>query len=408
MGESEVVQSSFRRFVSQRDNYLNYIISTIFSVISIVGPREPGSAAERAAQNIFQDHLKRSCDSVGLELFDCHPHTLMGWVCVDAFGLIFAVFFYNYDFRLVSFVLTTLCMLFFVLEFVCYYEFLDPLFPKRVSANVIAVRKPRGDVKRRAIFNGHCDSNWEWWYNYLGGGHLLAFVVVMAIGGMVVFWLLQIVFWTKYRDWIGILEIFWLPFYFSVLFFTNWNRVVPGANDNLTGCLMALTVAKYLKDNEIRFENTEVQVVLTGCEESGLRGAKRWVQNHRDGIETAFFCFDTIRDFDYMGVYYRDLNGTVAHDMRVCSIMKRASQLAGWNIEYRILFFGSSDATAITQGGLPAATFAAMDPTPASYYHARTDDTDNMDPKTIKAGLDIAIGSLLIFDQDGLDGPIVN
>jgi hypothetical protein len=408
MAESAEVQTGFRAWLAKRDSYVSYVISTIFSVLSTVGPREPGSAQERAAQEIFQDHLRRTCDTVGLELFDVHPKGLMGWVVIDAFILISTTFFYNFDFRLTSFILTTLAVIIFYFEFMCYYQFVDFLFPKKVSANVIAVKKPRGEVKRRAIFNGHCDSNYEWWYNYLGGGHLLAFVVLAALGGMLVSWVIQIIFWSEFQNWFAILLIIWLPFFFAVMFFTNWNMIVPGANDNLTGCLTAMTVAKYLADNDVTFENTEVQIVLTGCEESGLRGAKAWVEKHRDGIETAFFCFDTIRDLDYMGVYYRDMTGTVANDMRVCSILKRAGSLAGIDLDYRILFFGASDAAAVTQGGLPAGTFAAMDPTPASYYHSRTDDCDNLESKAIAHGLDVAVGALLIFDSEGLSGPIVD
>jgi hypothetical protein len=93
--------------------------------------------------------------------------------------------------------------------------------------------------------------------------------------------------------------------------------------------------------------------------------------------------------------------------MRVCSILKRAGALSGIDLDYRILFFGASDAAAVTQGGVPAGTFAAMDPTPASYYHARTDDCDNLEPKAIAHGLDVALGALFIFDKEGLSGPIV-
>jgi hypothetical protein len=406
MRESFEVQSAFRSWAAQRASYVNYVISTIFSVLSTVGPREPGSPEERAAQEIFQDHLRQSCDSVSIEPFDVHPKSLMGWVVIDAFLLIASVFFYNFDFRLAAFLITTLAVVIFYFEFIRYRQFVDFLFPHKISANVVGIRKPRGEVRRRAVFNGHCDSNYEWWYNYLGGGHLLSFVVIAAIGGMVVSWIIQIACWSAYHGWFAIALILWLPFLFAVMFFTNWNVIAPGANDNLTGCLTALTVAKYLADNSITLENTEVQVVLTGCEESGLRGAKSWVKKHRDGIETAFFCFDTIRDLDSMAVYYRDMTGTVAHDMRVCSILKRAGALGGVDLGYRILFFGASDAAAISQGGVPAGTFAAMDPTPASYYHSRTDDCDNLEPRAIAHGLDIAMGALFIFDKEGLSGPI--
>ena len=37
-----------------------------------------------------------------------------------------------------------------------------------------------------------------------------------------------------------------------------------GINDDLTGVMTAFNVPKYLSDNDIRFENTEVAAVLTG------------------------------------------------------------------------------------------------------------------------------------------------
>ena len=54
----------------------------------------------------------------------------------------------------------------------------------------------------------------------------------------------------------------------------NENRVVDGANDNLTGCYMGIAILKELHDAGITLENTEVGVILAGSEESGLRGAK--------------------------------------------------------------------------------------------------------------------------------------
>ena len=201
-----------------------------------------------------------------------------------------------------------------------------------------------------------------------------------------------------------------LPFFVAMLWFTNWNAVVPGANDNLSGCMIACSVLKYLADNNIELENTEVQIVLTGCEEVGLRGAKAWTKAHaeeylNDGIDTAFFCFDTFRDLPHMAIYYRDMTGTVLHDSRVSDIMRRAGELAGLQLPYKVLYCGASDAAAVTQGGLPASTFAAMDPTPASWYHTRRDDLNNMEPKAIGHGIDVALGSLFIFDEEGLDGP---
>lgn len=51
-----------------------------------------------------------------------------------------------------------------------------------------------------------------------------------------------------------------------------------GANDNLTGCFISMAVVKYMQHHDIRFENTEVWVVLTGSEEAGTSRRKGVLQ----------------------------------------------------------------------------------------------------------------------------------
>ena len=64
----------------------------------------------------------------------------------------------------------------------------------------------------------------------------------------------------------------------------NKNRIVDGANDNLSGCYMGIAILKALKDNGIELENTEVGVILTGSEEAGLRGAKSLVRGSQGRV----------------------------------------------------------------------------------------------------------------------------
>lgn len=395
------------KYKPQQQTYIDYCVQMITYIITTIGPREPGSHAERMAQEVMIGDLKNYADTVTSEFFEVHPYALMGWVVIDAFLLIFGVFFYNFQHRVIAFCCSLVSVVFLVLQFILYKEFMDPIFPRTYSANVIAVLKPTGEVKRRAIFNGHTDSQYEWWFNYLGGGHLLAFIIIVSIIGCCVSCVVQVFIYSEYKNWFAISQICLLPFYVCLLFFTNWNYVVPGANDNLTGCVISMSVLKYLKDNNIRLENTEVVIMLAGCEECGLRGAKAYARAHPlDNVETAFFCFDTIRDVDQMAIYYRDMTGTVAHDMRVCNIMKKAGELSGLDLPFKILFFGSTDGAAISQAGIPAASFVAMDTTPASFYHTRTDDYDNLGPEAIGHAVDIAIGSLFIFDEKGLNGQL--
>lgn len=403
-------RDAFNTYHQQQDIYINYAIQTLVYIVGAVGPRHPGSLAELNAQKIMLADLRNYCDTVTQEAFSFHPKAFMGFIPICSFLMILAVLCYNFNYRWISFICTSISLSLFIGEFLMYKEFCDFLFPTGNSANVIGVIHAAKEVKRVAIFNGHTDSMWQWSYNYIGGGHLLIFVIVGVLVGLFVFEILQIIFFKEYQNWISILQLVFLPFYVGIAYFTNFSICVEGANDNLTGCVTAMAVAKYLKDSNIRFDHTEVRIILTGCEEAGLRGAKRYAEAHpyaeqsKDGVEIAFFCFDTIRDLDSFAVYNKDMTGTVAHDMRVCEIMKRAALLGGLDIPYAVLFCGATDAAAMTQAGFPSGTVAALNPTPADYYHTVRDSIQNLEPRAVGHSIDIAMGSLFIFDEEGLNG----
>ena len=197
----------------------------------------------------------------------------------------------------------------------------------------------------------------------------------------------------------------WIPILFVALFFENKKRPVMGANDNLTGCFISMAVVKYMQHHDIRFENTEVWVVLTGSEEAGLRGAKAFCKAHKDelgDVETVFVGLDTIRDYDFMAIYSRDLTGTVKNDESACALVKEAAKQNGLDMPYKSVFFGATDAAAVTQSGMKAVSIAAMDPAPARYYHTRLDTADNLDIKTIEAVLGVALETAFLFDEKGL------
>ncbi|KAK8878527.1 hypothetical protein M9Y10_005307 [Tritrichomonas musculus] len=403
-------RTQFQQYYAQKPNYITYAVQSLMYIVSSIGPRHPGSVEQQQAQKFFMADLRRYVDTIAQESYTFHPKAFMGFIPICSFLMIPAVFFYNFKFRKTSFILCSTCVALFLGEFLFYREFCDFLFPAVSSSNVIGIRNATGVVQRVAIFNGHTDSMWQWQYNYIGGGHLLTFVIIYAVGGMLIFEILQIVFFKEYQNWIAILEMFFLPAYVAIAYMTNFTVVVEGANDNLSGCVTAMAVAKYLADNNITFEHTEVRILLTGDEEAGLRGAKRYAAAHpyadevAQGKEVAFFCFDTIRDLDSMAVYNRDMTGTVSHDSRVCTIMKRAGELGGLDLPYASVFCGATDAAAMTQAGFPSGSFAALNPTPADYYHTIRDNIQNLEPIAIGHSIDVAMGSLFIFDQEGLDG----
>ncbi len=395
--------------------YTNYTTREIKKVCKTIGPRGSGSKEERAAQEHFVEEMKTGADDVKLEEFKVSPVAFMAWVVVDGIALLLAVLFSFLNLPIVSLCLTLVAFLCLFTEFLMYWKFLDPFFPKKTSANVIGTRKPTGEVKQRIIFSGHVDSAFEWRFMHLGGKALFFGGSGYAIVGLLYMFVISIVQTVLYGPAGGEVgavfsgfrwaELAFVPAFILIMFFSDFKRPVPGANDNLTGSVTSIAILKYLEDNNIRFENTEVVAATVGCEECGLRGAEAYIKAHKaelDAVPTVFFCMDTLRDYDDMAIYARDMTGTVKNDPRVCALMKKAGADCGVDLPYHSVYLGASDAAAVTKLGVPAACLAAMDPTGPRYYHTRRDTEELLVPKTIEKSLDICLHALFMFDEQGL------
>ena len=68
---------------------------------------------------------------------------------------------------------------------------------------------------------------------------------------------------------------------------------VPGASDNASGAAVALQLAAECAASPL--EHTEVDVLITSCEESGLLGAQAYARRHKlRAAQTTFLNFDTV------------------------------------------------------------------------------------------------------------------
>lgn len=400
----------------------NFTVREIKKICKEIGPRPSGEENEQKAQDYVENLMGGIADDVKRESFDVHPKAFMSWVLIDGIEMLVAsvlmilahlnVFPSASDgLKGAAFGLSVIAILLLLGEFLFYKEFIDFLFPKRTSSNVIAVRKAAGETKRRIIFAGHIDSAYEWRFTHLGGGKLLITMIILGIGSLVLTLIMSVV--SLFIDEgvpaivMTVIQAVTIPIFIAVLFFVNWKLCVTGANDNLTGVMASMAVIKYLKDNNIRFENTEVVAVSTGCEECGLRGAKAFAKAHAkeyaaDGTETVFMAVDTLHDYDYLGIYNKDMSGLVKLDAQASKMAQKATEICGLDIPFATVSFGSSDAAAGQQGGIKSVALAAMDPTPAKYYHTREDTANILDMKTIETGLKIMLETAFLFDEQGL------
>jgi aminopeptidase YwaD len=404
------------------DRQVEYAVKGITKVCRRIGPRKPGSPEEYRAQQWFQKDMKNYCEETRIEKFTLHRQGFMGFIPFTVACGIASVFVNWFASPIAALVLCICAFVPLVFEFLMYKEFDDFLFPKQTSHNMIAVRKPKGEVKQRIVMVGHSDSQFEWTLNYLIGGlQAKLFVEIPAVVGLIVQTVFALVCIIAGKGgaavniqsarWFFILffviSCVFIPFEFAFLFFQSWTKSVPGASDNLSGCYVGMAVVKALDEAKVRFENTEVVVICSGSEEAGLRGSKAYAKAHEKELKeipTCVVALDTFRDLETMAVYHRDLSGTLQHHDGTKVLVHDACANCGFDVKYESIYIGGSDAASFTQRGIPATGFAAMDPAPPRYYHTRLDTPENLRPEAIKAGIEIMIEACCMFDKDGIDG----
>lgn len=392
-----------------------FAVKGITNICNSFGPRPCGSDSEKYAQEQMMKDVEPFCDSVARETFKVNPKAFMSFVphagaCLMGATAINMATAFGKGSKLKALGSAALmggAISGIVGEFLLYKKMYDPLFKEETSGNVIAVRKAKGETKRRIIISGHSDSAPEWTYTYKFGSHGVLAVAGYAVAGLgFTAATTAALLAGKKAKKMALGQLAFLPAYAGLFKFVDHNNYVDGANDDLTGCYVSAAVMKYLSDNDVRFENTEVVSIMTGGEECGLRGAKAYFEAHpelkNDGVETIFIGLDNIRDGDFMMIYEKDMTGMVQNDKDVCALLKNAGLKHGEDIPVGAIPLGSTDAAAASQAGIKAASLVAMDPAPARYYHTRLDTADILIPEVMDKVLNIILQAVYDFDENGI------
>ena len=366
---------------------VSFALREITHICRNMKKRAPGSEGEREAAAYMAESLEKDCGctDVRIETFREHPASFYSYFYFSAaFDTLCAVTFFFLPWLSILFGCSALLL--FLFHFVLYRKPIDRFFPEKESVNVTAVRKCSGEVRQRVFLNGHVDAAWEFPLNYRFGGVVFEIPGIMATAGVLCYIALSVLALCGAGSWIrtaGLCALLFVPFFLLVAFTYNPNRVVDGANDNLSGCYIGISILREMERRGITLAHTEVGVILTGSEEAGLRGAKAWAKAHQDDfkdVPTCILCLDTIHDPKHLAVNTRDLNSTVKADPELCGLFLRASEAAGVPCKKSVvpLFGGSTDSAAFTQGGFRSVGITGLSHALEDYYHTRRDSFGNL------------------------------
>lgn len=383
------------------------IKASIGGILERHGERPPGSPGERACQEQLKAELEAAGFTAALEPFPVAQKAFMAMPLVCSLLTLCSVPLY-WIAPVLAPLPVFLAVVVFICELVFYRHVLTPFFPKSTSYNVYAALPPRKERKRRIVLAGHADAAYEWRFLRCCPRLFILFPVLIVLSVLYVLVTTLAAAFTgglnsggAVWQWIGLSHAFALPGLAIGLCYANFKKVAPGAADNLSGALCATELVKWMKANDAALEHTEVVALVTGSEEAGLEGARAHIAAHRRELEetpTIAIAVDTMAELAHLYIYNRDLNGRVAHDTAVCELLRDAGKACGLDLKYATVTIGSSDGTAFTQAGIPAAAICAMNPAPAHYYHNRRDTLDVVEEACLAKTLELLLETCRRYD----------
>ena len=355
--------------IDKKDEAAKYMIDEITHICKDMDTRSPGTKGEEEACEYMAKVLKEDCgcERADVESFKENPGSFFGWIYFTITFVLLAIALY-FVAPIISLILIVAGLAIVFLQFGLYKKCVDRFFPELTGHNVTAVKKCTGEVKRRIFFNGHPDAAWEWPVNYaLGGIGFEGHAVICALGA-VYYMVISIIYMAQNGISFGVIDtssylfkmalwgLLFVPFLVGLYWMWNKNRIVDGANDNLSGCYMGIAILKALKDNGIELENTEVGVILTGT-----------VKADKD---------------------VSDLFMEAAKELNIpCK--------KGWVPPLG----GATDSAAFAQAGFRATGVTGLNHKLEDYYHTRRDTYDNMNAEGLAGCYAVSVKALEMFDK---------
>ena len=381
-----------------------YALDIVKMICTEVGPGLPGSHQERERAAIIQRELESHLGSgnVVLEEFTFAPGAFLN-PYPGIFMLIAALL--NISMgrftgvspwlpTIAALAFSILATLLFIFEFILDFEFIDPLFPKKSSVNVIGrLRRPgTNNVRRLLILSGHHDSAWEDnWIRLLGYGFY--FLAVTFFIGLIVMLAMSLIQLTGMI--IGDANIVrsgtlgWMlliyPIMPSIIFVLFSHRrgknggTVPGAVDNLAASALTVAMCRFLVKNPSYIPpETEIRFISFGSEEAGLRGSRRYVARHLDELKRldAWLLNFEMVAYPEITILTSDVNGTLKNSPEMVKSTVAAAARAGVPYKVKAASFGTgTDAAPFTRAGLKAMTlFPFKVPQQlVAFYHQKWD-----------------------------------
>lgn len=383
------------------------MIALISDIITRFGPRLAGSEAEKNAQLYIAELSRKYTNNVSFLPFNEHLNARFGKLkyYVACYFISLVLFWVS---PLAALAVSLLSVFFLVADMTMYRDVLTN-FPGKLqtSSNLEAVLEPLGEVKSTLILSGHMDSTREfrWWYKLGELGVKLTVIAGVLMALQVVFNLAYVL--TEFENG----ELIWgLFLLFSPITIVYWSmhgdKVVPGAQDNLSGIAIAFDTFKAFADpdniGKSTLQNTRLKFVSFGSEEPGLCGSRAYAQLKKEELkkENAHLInIDGVRLVDEVAVVERELMNGTKHAPILINGLKESFQQQNLPLKTATVPIGGTDGVSLARIGIPTVTIIGISTKNYDFtYHTRHDIIENIEPKSLENAKNGIIGFVKNWD----------
>lgn len=253
--------------------------------------------------------------------------------------------------------------------------------------NVFARRKASGEPAARIIFEANLDAPFKRNISR-GTAALLKFLTLLGVALYIAFCVVMLLVDNGtlnfgFQDELEYLA-YGLPIF--VIFPLILSRTVstgssfPGVADNLLGAYAACGAMRYMSEQDLRLESTELCVLLTSSKEAKNAGAKAFVRDFKadlDALDTTILCFDSIYDPDSLNV--------VSKGRKVSKLVDEAAANAGVLLTDHNPKYHKGDLKVYDKAGLAAAQISSLPDEVPPFYRNENDDVDLLNPNAVHA-----------------------
>jgi hypothetical protein len=175
-------------------------------------------------------------------------------------------------------------------------------------------------------------------------------------------------------------------------------RVVPGANDNLTGVAALVELARLLAERPVR--GVRVLLVSTGSEESFMEGMRAFARRHFPALpreRTEFVCLDSVGSPQLIVVEGEGMLAMRDYPAHMRDRVAAAAERAGVALRRGLRLGLATDGLIALKAGYPSATLGSITKYKfPSNYHSQRDVPANVDYETVRDA--VAVCERLVRD----------